>query len=822
MSGSIWGILGVAPGSNRDTVRRAYAKKLRVTNPEDDPQGFMALRDAYESALEQLRWAAAEAAYDAEDVPEPAELPPGTAICTPDIPPPLPRSAALSPEIEAFVALRARDEADLIARQDALVTALTSAWAPDAAALMGLFNAVLAAPLLTEIAVRAGVEEWLAHVIASNLPRADPLVRPAVDHFGWEEQASHGRSHMIYAVLQRLEEGMFAGDAAQPHAPLHRGWQALTTPATADWRMRLSAFVPGRPAAVATILAAVDGGLPGIRDWFDAGAETWWRRHGARARINAVNLLLIPLFAAIAAVTGAALDWPSLVTALLAVAAFATPWLAVRLVEQPQRDWADAPWDRPEWYFTGWMAALAALPVIAQLVPVTLFGAIIMGLAALLAVGWATVALPLRRDLKPFEPIGGIISAAWPFGIFFSLGVALLPAAAIAIWSLMTLALVIGWWRGGDSIAEAIARHNLRYPIAVLVALVSVVTVLALVVGVQNDPVSQLVSVYLLVPPLGIMLFIANRLVPTGRSKLVLGIGWVIILFALFISIGRAAPVQTGTEKPPVVTAPVLAASGIGTLNTPGTTPVTPRNPVDGWLSVDDYAPAAFARPGLYTQMLDIDVGADGMVGNCRTTRRSGNDAIDIASCTAVTRRARFNPARGVDGAPIAGSFTMQIVWNVPSGVIASPTAAPPLFGAEPAKPGLAAPLKPRTPVNSWVLASDYPATAMADDRAYTIGFTLDIDATGKPEACRINASSGSAVVDRVTCDAARRRARFIPALDAAGMPVAGRYSATLSWSVVPAAVPAMPVSKPLAADRTAPDATLTAPPIGDSSAKPD
>ena len=110
--------------------------------------------------------------------------------------------------------------------------------------------------------------------------------------------------------------------------------------------------------------------------------------------------------------------------------------------------------------------------------------------------------------------------------------------------------------------------------------------------------------------------------------------------------------------------------------------------------------------------------------------------------------------------------------------------------------------------------AGDYPAGAMADTRAYAISFELDVTATGRASACRIIAGSGSGVVDRVTCAAAKRRARFTPARNAAGETVAGRYGARRAWSVVPAprAVPAMPAAKPLAAGRIAPDATLAAP----------
>ncbi len=836
MSGSIWGILGVAPGSDRDTVRRAYARKLRVTNPEDDPQGFMALREAYEAALDHLRWAAEDAAFEAEASPEATEttpdLPPGTAVYTPDpYLEPLypaaatPESPGLSAEMQAFRAMRAADEADLAARQAGLVTALETPWAADADVLIGHFNAVLAAPLLAEIAVRAGVEEWLAHVIAAHLPRADPLVRPAVDHFGWGEQAGHGRSHAIYAVLQRLEEGIFVTDAARLHAPLHLGWLALTTPPMADWRMRLAALLPGRPAEVAAILGAVDGGLPGVRDWLNPDAEGWWRHFGARARVTAGTLLLIPLAFAALALLIVATGAPLVMLYGAALAALAAPVAAVRLVKQPQRDWADAPWDHPEWHFTGWMLALAALPVIGFIVPVTPIGAALMAVAAGLALAWTTIALPLRPEIKPWERIGGIIRAAWPFGVMLAMGASLLSAPGIALWSLMTLALVIGWWRGGDSITEAVGRRIPRFALPILVALVSVFMI---AIGVLTDdlaPRDAVLPVYLALSPAAILLYVANRLVPEGRIKLLLAVGWLMIFLALFAALGRVAPrKEVALERP--VTAPSLAASGIGD-TAPGLTPATPSTPVDGWINVDDYSPSAFARPGFFTQTLGLDIDATGFVSGCRTVRASANTAIDVASCAAVTRRARLNPARGRDGAPVASNFTVVIVWAVPSGVKPSPIAVPPLRNITPPSPSLAVPLKPLSPVTDWVKASDYPANAMADDRDYAISFELDVAATGRASACRITAGSGSAVVDRVTCDAARRRARFTPARDAKGQLVAGRYGARLSWSVVPAPrpVPAMPASKPLAADRTVPDATLAAPPVlpaGDSEPKPD
>ncbi|MBK1813110.1 hypothetical protein JHL18_21040 [Clostridium sp. YIM B02505] len=48
---SMWQVLEIEPTGEVKEIKRAYAKKLKKTNPEDDPEGFQVLKEAYDSCL---------------------------------------------------------------------------------------------------------------------------------------------------------------------------------------------------------------------------------------------------------------------------------------------------------------------------------------------------------------------------------------------------------------------------------------------------------------------------------------------------------------------------------------------------------------------------------------------------------------------------------------------------------------------------------------------------------------------------------------------------------------------------------------------------
>ncbi len=82
--------------------------------------------------------------------------------------------------------------------------------------------------------------------------------------------------------------------------------------------------------------------------------------------------------------------------------------------------------------------------------------------------------------------------------------------------------------------------------------------------------------------------------------------------------------------------------------------------------SSDDY-PAVAVMEGQSGRVgFALLVGEDGRVADCTIVATSGVPSLDTQACALLKRRAKFEPARGLDGKPAKDSVVGGIVWRMP------------------------------------------------------------------------------------------------------------------------------------------------------------
>ena len=130
---------------------------------------------------------------------------------------------------------------------------------------------------------------------------------------------------------------------------------------------------------------------------------------------------------------------------------------------------------------------------------------------------------------------------------------------------------------------------------------------------------------------------------------------------------------------------------------------------------------------------------------------------------------------------------TVRTVDTPPPAVIMVPTAAPPAPAAPPPPPPPVAKRPkpvPKGNVANWANTNDYPSRALQQEREGTTGFSVTVGPNGRVTECSISSSSGHPDLDQATCTNVQRRARFDPALDAAGNPTTGSYTNRIRWQI--------------------------------------
>lgn len=96
-------------------------------------------------------------------------------------------------------------------------------------------------------------------------------------------------------------------------------------------------------------------------------------------------------------------------------------------------------------------------------------------------------------------------------------------------------------------------------------------------------------------------------------------------------------------------------------------TPPVPDGTVTDWVHPDDYPPASMRAGEEGRVSVQLDVDASGMVTGCHVTNSSSHPLLDARTCTILTQRAHFRPARDVAGQAIAATTSvMSFRWQIP------------------------------------------------------------------------------------------------------------------------------------------------------------
>ncbi|HET7844260.1 MAG TPA: J domain-containing protein [Xanthomonadales bacterium] len=298
MTRTPWQILGLEPGADAREVKRAYARLLKETRPEADPDRFQAIRWAYELALAHLAQLAGREA-DADE--KPAGPPNGVRhLC----------ERSLTPLLKVSDPIGGADGSAALARVEGLeLPALRPVDEVVASLRDALFrgpDAVLAqierTPELVSLDARMQVESRLLQALVAErrFPRPDALEWLAA-HFRWSEiESARGFSGTHNAeAFDLFWRRTLANDEIRRRARFHddETWydalaiRCLVTP----WAWWKSVFMlPTRAwAAVAQPLADLRRRYGhGVDALLDEGSVRRVERLSDRKRINRDQLAI--------------------------------------------------------------------------------------------------------------------------------------------------------------------------------------------------------------------------------------------------------------------------------------------------------------------------------------------------------------------------------------------------------------------------------------------------------------------------------------------------------------------------------------------------
>lgn len=92
--------------------------------------------------------------------------------------------------------------------------------------------------------------------------------------------------------------------------------------------------------------------------------------------------------------------------------------------------------------------------------------------------------------------------------------------------------------------------------------------------------------------------------------------------------------------------------------------------------------------------------------------------------------------------------------------------------------------VEPTVSPGKWVVSNDYPEKMLSQLQSAIVEFRLSIDTEGNPTQCVIQLTTRQKEFDKAVCDSLMRRAKFLPALDEEGKPLASYYRNSVQFAI--------------------------------------
>lgn len=292
-----WAVLGLEPTDDARAAKRAYSALLKQIDVDADPKGFIRLREALELALhhgasiparesddyddaaewdEALAADDAQASYAEDDGERGAPLENVPVWQQPALPG---RASALDRAAQRLSRL-------LFDPEPAEQTEIEAAGAT-----------LLAEVDKATVDEAAATERWLLGALADSIPRSDPLIGQAIDHFGWDNAVrprDYGFGYDLdtlqgrrtdQAKLRRIVSfSLSADESILEKIDMGRGQRAIEE-LRRPGRTRVSLFQLSLAGDVRRFLNETLPAYPTMEHDFDPGQLDFWRAYFERRHL---------------------------------------------------------------------------------------------------------------------------------------------------------------------------------------------------------------------------------------------------------------------------------------------------------------------------------------------------------------------------------------------------------------------------------------------------------------------------------------------------------------------------------------------------------